>query len=67
MIIPGQDQPRGASRDARLEMKLIEKMFPNEIEEALVQTDNELVLDDDEESDEKILKWMIRYNFLVIR
>ena len=47
--------------------KLIEKAFPKEIDGLLVQTDNELVLDDDEESDEKILKWMIRYNLLIVR
>ena len=35
-----------------LEIKWIEKAFPDEIEDFLVQTDTQLALDDDEESDE---------------
>ena len=38
--------------DNTLEIQWIEKAFPDEIEELLVQTDNELVIDDDEGSDE---------------
>ena len=35
-----------------LEIKWVEKAFPHEIEELLVQTDNKLVIEDEEESDE---------------
>ena len=59
-------RPEPTWLDTMFEMTMIAKAFQNEIEELPPRTYNKSLLRDEEENDEKILKWIIGYDFLII-